>query len=344
MNERIKILELFGGIGAPKMALVNMGEEHKSIDYVEIQANRVRAYNAMFERLYKPESVVGYNLMADILIHGSPCQDFSRARLRYGRSGGEGERSSLLYETLRIIREAGMWRPRVVVWENVAGVLDKDMRCAFADYLEELEEMGYTNSFEVISAVEHGVPQKRERLFTVSMLGGMKFDFSKVKKREASHIKEFLVPESEVGEQHIINIPSMLNKIPEHYKQTNKSYTRMLDVIDTHCWTITERQDRCPNAGVIKMSDGRYRYLTEREVWRLMGFSDDYFDAVLKEFPTKQGKRNATLYAMAGNSIVVPILEDLFAAILYNTHEKGESQRIDGMCDIDDQTNIFDFI
>lgn len=326
----VKIHELFGGIGAPRAAMYNLEVAHKHIDYVEIQSNRVRAYNAMFDNSYQPQSVVGYNLRADILIHGSPCQDFSRARLRWGaRSGREGKKSSLLFETLRIVEEAGHWRPRVVIWENVAGVLDSDMRGAFVDYLNKMVELGYTNSYQKINAMQHGIPQKRERLFVVSMLSGRKFDFSKVKTRELKPIDEFLVPESEVGEQHIISIPSMLNKIPEHYKMTNSGYTRMLDVIDTHCWTITERQDRCPNAGVIKMSDGRYRYLTEREVWRLMGFDDTHFDAVLKEFPTKPGKRNATLYAMAGNSIVVTVMEDLLYSVIFDEHPVGETATVE---------------
>lgn len=326
----VKIHELFGGIGAPRAAMYNLKVAHKHIDYVEIQSNRVRAYNAMFDNSYQPQSVVGYNLRADILIHGSPCQDFSRARLRWGaRSGGEGKKSSLLFETLRIVEEAGHWRPRVVIWENVAGVLDSDMRGAFIDYLDKMVELGYTNSYQKINAMQHGIPQNRERLFVVSMLSGRKFDFSKVKTRELKPIDEFLVPESEVGEQHIISIPSMLNKIPEHYKMTNSGYTRMLDVIDTHCWTITERQDRCPNAGVIKMSDGRYRYLTEREVWRLMGFDDTHFDAVLKEFPTKAGKRNATLYAMAGNSIVVTVMEDLLYSVIFDEHPVGETATVE---------------
>ncbi len=332
MENRIKILELFGGIGAPRKALINLGVDHKNIDYVEIQTNRVRAYNAMFDNRYKPQTVVGYNLKADILIHGSPCQDFSRARLRWGeRKGGargSDTRSSLLFETLRIIEEMGMWRPRVVIWENVAGVLDSDMKHAFADYLNNMVRLGYTNSYRVINAMNHGIPHKRERLFTVSFLGGIRFDFDKLRQRKSTHIKEFLQPEHEIQEQHIINVPSMLNKIPEFYKPTNKNYNRMLDVIDDYCWTITERQDRCPNAGVIKMSDGRYRYLTELECWRLLGFDDTDYYSVLKEFPTKKGKRNATLYAMAGNSIVVNVLEDLFYSILYDSHEKGETQQL----------------
>ena len=81
MSEKLQILELFGGIGSPRVALRNIGVSVKSIDYVEIDEKAVRSYNAMFEQesAYSPQTVVGWNLQPDILIHGSPCQDFSIA-------------------------------------------------------------------------------------------------------------------------------------------------------------------------------------------------------------------------------------------------------------------------
>ncbi len=112
----IKILELFGGIGAPRKALINLGVEHKSIDYVEWNEKAVRSYNAMFDNRYQPESVVGYNLQPDILVHGSPCQDFSIAGKQYGGNVEDGTRSSLLFETIKIIENLGIWKPKVVIW------------------------------------------------------------------------------------------------------------------------------------------------------------------------------------------------------------------------------------
>lgn len=312
----IKILELFGGIGAPRKALINLGVNHKSIDYVEIDERRVRVYNAMYDNRYQAESVVGYNLKPDILIHGSPCQDFSRARLRWGaRDGGEGEQSSLLFQTVKIIENMGLWRPRVVIWENVKGVLDQDMIGAFNDYIESLEELGYKTSFAVLNAMDFGVPQARERVFAISRIDGKKFDFNRLERKDRVDIKE-LLEESVTEEKYYINIPSMTSKIHEFNPEGNEGYNRMLSVIETHCWTITERQDRCPNAGIIKEGPKRYRYLTEREVWRLMGFDDSDFEAALTEFPGRKGFRNATLYAMAGNSIVVNVLEAIFKVLL----------------------------
>lgn len=322
----IKILELFGGIGAPRKALINLGVDHKSIDYVEIDERRVRVYNAMYDNRYKAQSVVGYNLRPDILIHGSPCQDFSRARLRWGnRDGGEGEQSSLLFETVKIIQNMGVWKPRVVIWENVKGVLDRDMIHAFNEYIDTMKDMGYETSFDVLNAMDFGIPQARERVFAISMVNGEGFDFNLLTKKETPCISNFL-DRSVTDEKYFITIPSMTSRIREINPKGVKGYNRTLDVIDTHCWTITERQDRCPNAGIIRTGPKRYRYLTEREVWRLMGFDDEDFDAALEEFPGREGFRNATLYAMAGNSIVVDVLEAIFEVLLNEIYEnlKGD--------------------
>lgn len=310
----IKILELFGGIGAPRKALVNLGVDHKAIDYVEIDEKAVRAYNALYDHRYKPQSVVGYDLRPDVLVHGSPCQDFSRAGQRLGGNDEDKTRSSLMWETLRIIENMGNWKPKYVIGENVKGVLDKDMIHNFNKYLSKMSDLGYTNSFEVLNAMDFGVPQRRERVFTISILGNKAFNFSKLNRKTAQHIKEFLEV-NVTAPQYMINIPSMLNRIEEFNPNADEKY-RYLDVIEDSCWTISTRQDRCPNAGIIRIGELKYRYLTERECWRLMGFDDSDFEEVLKEYPTKPNKRNATLYKLAGNSIVVQVLESIFEELL----------------------------
>lgn len=108
----LQILELFGGIGSPRIALRNLGIPTKAIDYVEIDQKAVNSYNAMFENelAYKTQSVVNWNLKPDILIHGSPCQDISIAGKKLGADKDSGTRSSLMWETLRIIRDMGIWK------------------------------------------------------------------------------------------------------------------------------------------------------------------------------------------------------------------------------------------
>lgn len=308
----IQILELFGGIGSPRIALRNLEIPVKAIDYVEIDEKAVRSYNAMFknELKYKTQSVVGYNLKPDILIHGSPCQDFSIAGKQEGADEGSETRSSLMWETLHIIQQMGEWKPKYVIWENVKNVLSKHMRHNFNKYLEEMQSMGYTSNFEILNATDFGLPQNRERVFTISCLDGTLFNFGTLEKRPMKNISEFL--ENIQDEKYIVTQPSMLKKI--ECKDSNFNGT--LQIIKDHCSTITTKQMRCPNSGIVDLGNGLYRYLTERECWRLQGYSDKDFEAALQVHPGKEGKLNGTLYHQAGNSIPVQILESIFKQIL----------------------------
>ena len=71
--KELKLLELFGGVGAPRRALELCGLNIKSIDYVEVLPYAVMAYNNIFDISYKPQDIVNWNLDVDILVHGSPC-------------------------------------------------------------------------------------------------------------------------------------------------------------------------------------------------------------------------------------------------------------------------------
>ena len=316
----VKILELFGGIGSPRIALRNIGVPVKAIDYVEIDEKAVKSYNAMFanEMKYKTQSVVGWDLKPDILIHGSPCQDFSIAGYQKGADEGTETRSSLMWETLNIIEQMGVWKPRIVIWENVKNVLSKHMVHNFNRYLWKMEQLGYTNSFEILNAMDFGLPQKRERVFTVSCLRGNIFDFDLMERRKAPHIREFLQPNEEVDNKYTITQPSMLKKIGND----GSAFSGRLEVITDHCKTITTKQLRCPNSGIIDLGNGKYRLLTELECWRLQGYTDeDYYSAAKVNGST-------ALYKQAGNSIPVPIFESMFQVILYHKDWSKKEEQI----------------
>ena len=218
----VQILELFGGIGSPRCALRNLGIPTKAIDYVEIDEKAVRSYNSMFaeELPYKTQSVVGWNLKPDILIHGSPCQDMSIAghqgkakaedgRVNRGKGAdqGSGTRSSLMWETIHIIEQMGKWKPKYVIWENVRNVTSRHMIANFIRYQKEMERMGYTNNYEVLDAREFGLPQARERVFTISVLGGEKFQFDELIRTPMRSIDEFLEKNEEVPEVYDVTQP-----------------------------------------------------------------------------------------------------------------------------------------
>lgn len=315
----IKILELFGGIGSPRIALRNIGIPVKAIDYVEIDEKAVRSYNAMFanELPYKTQSVVDWNLKPDILIHGSPCQDFSIAGKQQGADPGTETRSSMMWETIHIIQQMGVWKPRYVIWENVKNVLSKHMIHNFNRYLSEMHKMGYANSFEVLDARDFGLPQARQRVFTISVLGGEPFEYDDLIKSEMKPLKEYF---SDYGKEHLVTQPSVYNVIG------NKGIKRAT-IISEYAYTITTRQDRTP-AQVIDIGGGNYRYLTELECWRLQGYSDADFQNALIAHPGTPGKMNGALYKQAGNSIPVPVFESIFRKMLLGETQKLEEKQL----------------
>uniref|UniRef100_UPI00403631EF DNA cytosine methyltransferase n=1 Tax=Metamycoplasma equirhinis TaxID=92402 RepID=UPI00403631EF len=210
---------------------------HKTADYVEIDKNCVKSYNALYGEEFEPKSIVDYHPpdeRIDLLMHGSPCQDFSRSGLKKG-----GTRSSLLFETIRIIEEMDI-KPKVVLWENVKGVLDRNLRASFFHYLKEMERLGYENKYEILNAIEFGIPQKRERIFVVSILGTNHFNFGKLEKIQTRNISEFL--EKDASNLYEVRQESMLRHIRGELK--NNNLRGRLKVIDKFAYTISAKQVR----------------------------------------------------------------------------------------------------
>jgi DNA (cytosine-5)-methyltransferase 1 len=315
----VQILELFGGIGSPRCALRNLGIPTKAIDYVEIDEKAVRSYNNMFseELPYKTQSVVGWNLKPDILIHGSPCQDFSIAGHQRGADEGSETRSSLMWETIHIIEQMGEWKPQYIIWENVKNVKSKHMIANFVRYQKELEQMGYTNNYEVLDAREFGLPQARERVFTISCLKGEKFNFDDLIRTPMQDIRDFLEDNDSVPEVYDVTQPSVRNVI-------GQTGIKRATVIKDYAFTITTRQDRTP-AQVIDCGGGRFRYLTELECWRLQGYTDEDFKRA-KAVHKRTGRYYTALYKQAGNSIAVPIFESIFRKIILNETAQEEAK------------------
>lgn len=298
----LQILELFGGLGSPRVVLKDMGIDFKSIDYVEIDEKTVRSYNSMFsdELRYKTQDVRKFNLKPDILIHGSPCQSFSIAGKQQGADENSGTESSLMWETIKIVKQMGVWKPRIIIWENVKNVLSKYMVHNFSKYCDEMQKLGYMTSFEVLNAMDFGLPQKRQRMFAISMLDGSIFNFDTLVRKPMRPLSEFL--ENNVDDYYTVTQPSILRGIGT--KGVNRA-----TVIKDYAYTITTRQDRCP-AQILDIGNGKYRFLTERECWRLQGYQDKYFDAA-----AKVNDRRA-LYKQAGNSIPTAFFKAIFKQLL----------------------------
>lgn len=126
---------------------------------------------------FEPQDICEWNkdIEVDLIMHGSPCQDFSLAGKQAGGDKDSGTRSSLMYETIRIVEKL---KPKYVIWENVKNLLSKKHRHNFDAYLETMEQLGYKNYYQVLNAKDYGIPQNRERVFTISILGNQNYEFS----------------------------------------------------------------------------------------------------------------------------------------------------------------------
>jgi len=102
----------------------------------------------------------------DLLVGGFPCQAFSIA----GKRGGfEDTRGTLFFEIARIAQEK---RPRLILLENVKGLLSHDKGRTFGAILTTLDEIGYDCQWQVLNSKNFGVPQNRERVFIIGHLRG----------------------------------------------------------------------------------------------------------------------------------------------------------------------------
>lgn len=164
----LRVLELFAGLGACSKALERLGIEHEIVDAVEIDKYAIKSFNAIHGTNFEPQDITKWDkdIEVDLILHGSPCQDFSIAGKQAGGDEGSGTRSSLMYETLRIVEKL---KPKYVIWENVKNLLSEKHRPNFEAYQTKMEELGYKNFYQVLNAKDYGVPQNRERVFTVSI-------------------------------------------------------------------------------------------------------------------------------------------------------------------------------
>ena len=102
----------------------------------------------------------------DLLCGGFPCQAFSVA----GKRGGfDDTRGTLFFEVARILKEK---QPRLLLLENVKGLLSHDSGRTFKVILATLTELGYDVQWQVLNSKNFGVPQNRERVYIVGHLRG----------------------------------------------------------------------------------------------------------------------------------------------------------------------------
>lgn len=171
-DEMLRVFEAFAGIGTQRMALRNLGISHEVVAIAEIDKFAIKSYEAIHGTVnnlgdiskINPDTIPDH----DLFTYSFPCQDISVAGKQAGLDIDSGTRSGLLWECQRVIATK---KPKYLLMENVKNLVGKKHKPNFDKWLDWLESQGYTNYWQVLNAKDYGVPQNRERVFCVSILG-----------------------------------------------------------------------------------------------------------------------------------------------------------------------------
>ena len=179
--QKIKVIELFAGVGSQAMALRNIGIDYEVIGISEIDKFAYKSYEAIHGKVKNFGDITKIDKLpyCDLLTYSFPCQDLSVAGHQKGIS--KDTRSGLLLEVERLLLKAkeNGTLPKYLLLENVKNLVGKKFIKDFERWLSFLNSLGYYSNWEVLNAKDYGIPQNRERVFVVSSLENMHYKFPK---------------------------------------------------------------------------------------------------------------------------------------------------------------------
>lgn len=176
----LRVVTLCSGYDSQLMAIRNLGIPCDLIAWSEIDKYAIRAHDAVFpeyaDRNLGDMTKIDWTKVPDfdLLTYSTPCTDFSNAGKQAGGDEGSGTRSSILWYTRNAIIQK---KPKFLLMENVKALVSDKFRPTFLKWCDELTSYGYTNFCQVMNAKDYGIPQNRERIFVVSILGEAWFSF-----------------------------------------------------------------------------------------------------------------------------------------------------------------------
>lgn len=302
----MRLGSLFSGLGTAEIATKAVFDDARCVFACEIDKYARASFeaNVSCEEFYKDVREIDgskYKDKIDILIGGSPCQDFSLAGLRAGIAG---ERGQLLYEYLRVLKEA---RPKYFIFENVKGLLSINKGKTFNTLLEYVKELGYFLTYQILNTKDYGIPQNRERLYLVGSKEDLGISFKKPVKLTKS-IKDFL----DTDNNKYLNKPYELLPKPIgssiiQVAKTDCSRVNMRRVysIDGISPCLLASAGTGGNNQVKVLIQDKIRVLSPREYLRLQGFDDSYKIVV----------SNSQMYKQAGNAMSLNVLTMVLESI-----------------------------
>ena len=162
----LKLLDLFSGIAGFSYAAEKIVGGYKTTQFVEKDPYCQSVIRKNFPNIPIHDDITTFKAergQFDVFTIGFPCQDLSVAGRKKGI--GEGTRSGLFYESIRLLREV---RPRFALFENVRNLLSHENGETFQEVLFQIAKAGYDAEWSVISARDMGACHLRERIWIVA--------------------------------------------------------------------------------------------------------------------------------------------------------------------------------
>ena len=162
----LKLLDLFSGIGGFSYAAERIVGGYKTTQFVELDPYCQKVLRKNFPNTPIHDDIktfTGKPGQFDVFTAGFPCQDLSVAGKQRGI--GEGTRSGLFYEIIRLLGEI---QPRFVLFENVRNLLSHEKGETFQEVLFQIAKAGYDAEWSIISAKDLGACHKRERIWIIA--------------------------------------------------------------------------------------------------------------------------------------------------------------------------------
>lgn len=191
----LTFLDFFSGVGGFRHGLELAGM--KCIGFCEKDKFARKSYEAMYdtkgEWFHDDITTIDPTRLpkADLWCAGSPCQNVSIAGKR---AGLYGERSGLFFTFVELIKsQKEEDKPEWVLLENVKGLLSSGGGRDYLDYLSILDESGYDLEWQVFNSKDYGVPQNRERIYTIGHLRrkGQR-QVLPISRESSSHLKQLV--------------------------------------------------------------------------------------------------------------------------------------------------------
>ena len=250
----MRVIELFAGVGSQTQALKNLGIKHEVIGISEIDKYAINSYEQLHGTVNNFGDISKIDILptADLWTYSFPCQDISIAGKQSGFDKEGNTRSGLLWEVERLLKVSE--KPKYLLMENVKNLVSKKFKPGFNKWCECLEEMGYKNYYHVLNAKDYGIPQNRERVFMISILGEHKPYIFPEKQELKTRLKDLL--ESEVEEKYYLSERILKGFIKTNFKNMGFKFNpvKVEEANIGHCIT-SGNNDRATDNFIIQVGN-----------------------------------------------------------------------------------------